>query len=178
VRSASQTPHNRCSAGADVLVVVEHIVGVVLGLDLGESPVDLIAIRLSHTTGVIVGVEEVDVDALSAVRFEGTEERPRPLRLGRADPPRTPKRSSSGTQATPAGPQPYATAASSSTVPRSSYGTSPPRTLAARLPTSSRSPGPHQAPQADIVDAPHLDRDLVGLTVLSVILTMILNLII
>lgn len=29
-------------------MVVEHVVGVVLGLDLGESPVDVIAIGLAH----------------------------------------------------------------------------------------------------------------------------------
>jgi hypothetical protein len=65
--------------------VVKHVVGVVLGLDLGESPVGVIAVGLSNAAGVVVGVEEVDVDALGAVRFEGTEERPRPLPLGRAD---------------------------------------------------------------------------------------------
>jgi hypothetical protein len=41
------SPLNR----ADVLVVVERVVGVVLGLDLGESPVDVIAVGLSNATG-------------------------------------------------------------------------------------------------------------------------------
>src|SRR5262245_31706548 len=71
------------SAGPDVLVVVEGVVGVVLGLDLGESPVDLIAVGLSNATGVVVGIKEVDVDAASAVRLEGMEESPRPSGLGR-----------------------------------------------------------------------------------------------
>src|SRR5688572_32903540 len=68
----------RASAGLDVLVVVEGVVRVVLGLDLGESPVDLIAVGLSNPAGVVVGIKEVDVDAASAVRLEGLEEPPRP----------------------------------------------------------------------------------------------------
>ena len=71
------------SAGLDVLVVVEGVVRVVLGLDFGESPVDLIAVGLSNPAGVVVGIEEVDVDAASAVRLEGLEEPPRPSGLGR-----------------------------------------------------------------------------------------------
>ena len=72
------------SAGLDVLVVVEGVVGVVLGLDLGESPVDLVAVGLSNPAGVVVGVEEVDVDAAGAVRFgRALEELPRPSGLGR-----------------------------------------------------------------------------------------------
>src|SRR5919109_770317 len=74
----------RCrSTGADVLVVVEGVVGVVLGLDLGESPVDVIAVGLSNAAGVVVGIKEVDVDAVGAVGLEGPEEPPRPGGLGR-----------------------------------------------------------------------------------------------
>jgi hypothetical protein len=51
--------------------VVEGVVRVVLGLDFGESPVDLIAVGLSNPAGVVVGIKEVDVDAASAVRLEG-----------------------------------------------------------------------------------------------------------
>ena len=61
----------RASARRDVLVVVEGVVGVVRGLDLGESPVDLIAVGLSNPAGAVVGVEEVDVDAAGAVRLKG-----------------------------------------------------------------------------------------------------------
>ena len=64
----------RCSTGADVLVVVEDVVGVVLGLDLGESPVDVIALGLSNAGAVVVGIKEVDVDAVGAVRLESSEE--------------------------------------------------------------------------------------------------------
>jgi hypothetical protein len=63
--------------------VVEGVVGVVLGLDLGESPVDLIAVGLSNPAGVVVGIKEVDVDAAGAVRLEGFEEPPRPSGLAR-----------------------------------------------------------------------------------------------
>src|SRR4029450_890901 len=73
----------RASDGLDVLVVVEGVVRVVLGLDFGESPVDLIAVGVSNATRVIVGIKEVDVDAASAVRLEGLEEPPRPSGLGR-----------------------------------------------------------------------------------------------
>src|SRR5262245_24492234 len=71
------------SAGADVLVVVEGVVRVVLGLDFGESPVDLIAVGLSNPAGVVVRIKEVDVDAASAVRLEGLKEPARPSGLGR-----------------------------------------------------------------------------------------------
>jgi hypothetical protein len=71
------------SPGLDVLVVVEDVVRVVLGLDFGESPVDPIAVCLSNPAGVVVGIEEVDVDAAGAVRLEGLEEPPRPSGLGR-----------------------------------------------------------------------------------------------
>src|SRR5262245_15026598 len=62
------------STRADVLVVMEGVVGVVLGLDLGESVVGVVAVGLSGAVGVFVGVEEVDVDAGGAVRLEGLEE--------------------------------------------------------------------------------------------------------
>src|SRR5262245_35707530 len=73
----------RASAGEDVLVVMEGVVRVVFGLDLGESPVDLIAVGLSNPVGVVVGIEEVDVDAAGAMRLEGLEEPTRPGGLGR-----------------------------------------------------------------------------------------------
>jgi len=43
--------------------VVEHIGRVVLGLDLRESTVGVVAVGLSNAD-VVVGVEEVDVDAV------------------------------------------------------------------------------------------------------------------
>src|SRR5918995_7335901 len=64
----------RASGGLDVLVVMEGVVGVVLGLDLGEPPVDAIAVGLPNPARVVVGIKEVDVDAASAVRLEGVEE--------------------------------------------------------------------------------------------------------
>ena len=39
--------------------MVEDVVGVVLGLDLGEPPVDVIAVSLSNAADVVVGIEEV-----------------------------------------------------------------------------------------------------------------------
>jgi hypothetical protein len=63
----------RASAGLDVVVVVEGVVGVVRGLDFGESAIDVIAVGLSNPAGVVVGIKEVDVDAARAVRFEGLE---------------------------------------------------------------------------------------------------------
>src|SRR4029450_590202 len=71
-----------CSTRADVLVVVEGVVRVVLGLDLSESPVDVIAVGLSNAAGVVVGIKEVDVDAGGAMRLEGLQEPPRPGGLG------------------------------------------------------------------------------------------------
>ena len=41
-----------------------------------------IAVGLSNAAGVVVGIEEVDVDAPRAVRLEGFEEPPRPSGLG------------------------------------------------------------------------------------------------
>ena len=63
--------------------MVEGVVGVVLGLDLGQSLVDVIAVGLSNAAGVVVGIKEVDVDAPGAVRLEGLEEPPCPSGLGR-----------------------------------------------------------------------------------------------
>jgi hypothetical protein len=59
----------------DVLVVVEGVVRVVLGLDFGESPVDLVAVGLPDPAGVVVGIKEVDVDAASAVRWRAWRNR-------------------------------------------------------------------------------------------------------
>ena len=58
--------------------MVEGVVRVVLGLDFGEPPVDLIAIGLANPAGVVVRIKEVDVDAAGAVRLQGFEEPPRP----------------------------------------------------------------------------------------------------
>src|SRR6202008_461632 len=66
------------SLGADVLVVVESVVGIVPGFDFGESPVDAIAVGLANAAIVVVGIQEVDVDAGGAMRLEGLEEPPRP----------------------------------------------------------------------------------------------------
>src|SRR5262245_16273355 len=57
---------------------MKDIVGVVPGLDLGEPAVDLISVRLSNPAGVVVGIEEVDVDAAGAVGLQGLEEPSRP----------------------------------------------------------------------------------------------------
>ncbi|MGH9117001.1 MAG: hypothetical protein ACRD0A_03725 [Acidimicrobiales bacterium] len=71
-------------AGLDVLVVVEHVRGVILRLDLGEPQVGVVAVGLANSAGVIVGIEEVDVDA-RAVGLESLEESPGPPGLVRAD---------------------------------------------------------------------------------------------
>src|SRR4029453_13333328 len=100
------------------------------------------------------------VSATSGTGCSSTTEIPRSARRTPASTrtstsPRKPKPSSSGTPARPAGPKPSATAASNSTVPRSSYGPSPPGTPAACLPTSSRAPELQQAQQADYARLQH-----------------------
>src|SRR5262249_8590953 len=70
-------------AGLDVLVVVEHVLGVVFRFDVGEPPVRVVAVGLADAAGVVVGVEEVHVDA-GGVGLEGGEELPGPRRLGGA----------------------------------------------------------------------------------------------
>ena len=57
----------------DVLVVVEHVLGVVLGFHFGEPPVGVIAVGLADAARVVVGVEEVHVDA-GTVGLQGVEE--------------------------------------------------------------------------------------------------------
>src|SRR5687768_14253702 len=52
---------------------MEGVVGVVLGFDLGEPSVDLVAIGLSNPAGVVVGIEKVDVYTGDAVRLECLE---------------------------------------------------------------------------------------------------------
>ena len=52
---------------------MEHVVGVVLGFDLGQPPVGFVAVGLADTARIVVGVEEVDVDA-GAVGLQGVEE--------------------------------------------------------------------------------------------------------
>ena len=59
--------------GLDVLVVVEHVLGVVLGFHFGEPPVGVIAVGLADAARVVVGVEEVHVDA-GTVGLQGVEE--------------------------------------------------------------------------------------------------------
>ena len=61
--------------------MVEDVVGVVPGLDLGEPPVGRIAVGRSNAAAVVVGIEEVDVDAARAVRSKGFQEPTRSARL-------------------------------------------------------------------------------------------------
>src|SRR5262245_20790520 len=63
--------------GADVLVVVEDVVGVVRGLHVHQTVVNGVAVRLADPIWVFVAAEEVDVDAF-AEAAEGGEEPPRP----------------------------------------------------------------------------------------------------
>lgn len=58
---------------ADVLVVVEDVVGVVLGFRVYQAVVDGGAVGVADPVRVFVGAKEVDVDAL-AVAVEGGEE--------------------------------------------------------------------------------------------------------
>ena len=57
---------------ADVLVVVEDVVGVVRGLHVYQPVVDGVAVRLADPVGVFVAAEEVDVAAF-AEAAEGGE---------------------------------------------------------------------------------------------------------
>src|SRR3546814_20716655 len=70
----------RAGASADVLVVVEDVVGVVRGLHVHQPVVDGVAIRLADPVGVFVAAEEVDVNAF-AEAAEGGEELSRPGRV-------------------------------------------------------------------------------------------------
>ena len=67
----------RAGAGADVLVMVEDVVGVVRGLHIHQPVVDGGAVRLADPVGVFVAAEEVDVNAF-AEAAEGGEKSPRP----------------------------------------------------------------------------------------------------
>jgi len=67
----------RAGAGADVLVVVEDVVGVVRALHIHQPVVDRGAVRLADPVGVFVAAEKVDVDAF-AERAEGGEKSLRP----------------------------------------------------------------------------------------------------
>src|SRR4029450_11217949 len=69
----SDLDSTRRRGGPDVLVVVEDVVGVVLGLDLGEPAVGVVAVRLADAAGVVVGVEKVHVDT-GTVGLQGGEE--------------------------------------------------------------------------------------------------------
>ena len=57
--------------------VVEGVVGVVLGLDLGESPADPVPVGLARPAGVVVGVEQPVVQAIGewAATWSFTEPR-------------------------------------------------------------------------------------------------------
>ena len=43
--------------------MVEDVLGVVRGLHFGQPPIRVVAVRLVDAAGVVVGVEEVHVDA-------------------------------------------------------------------------------------------------------------------
>src|SRR4029450_8392615 len=73
----SDPPTPSLNPGADVLVVVEDVVGVVRGLHVHQLVVNGVAVRLADPVGVFVAAEEVDVDAF-AETAEGGEEPPRP----------------------------------------------------------------------------------------------------
>jgi DNA polymerase family A len=81
-RAARQTPsfssvrlcHVARCGGLDVLVVVERVVGVVLGFHLGEPLVVGVAVGLADAARAVVGVQEVHIDA-GSMGLEGVEER-------------------------------------------------------------------------------------------------------
>ena len=73
----SEPPTPFTQPRADVLVVVEDVVGIVRGLHIHQPVVDGVAVRLADPFGVFVAAEEVDVDAF-AEAAEGGEELPRP----------------------------------------------------------------------------------------------------
>src|SRR5262245_10420016 len=68
---------SRAQPRADVLVVVEDVVGIVRRLYLHQPVVDGIAVRLADPVGVFVAAEEVDIDAF-AEAAQGGEKLPRP----------------------------------------------------------------------------------------------------
>ena len=65
--------HTITQPRADVLVVVEDVVGVVLGLHLHEPFVDGVAVRLADPVGLFVAGEEVDVDTFAEPAEGGGE---------------------------------------------------------------------------------------------------------
>src|SRR5262245_35611840 len=65
------------STRADVLIVMEDVVGVVPGLHLHQPVVNGVAVRLADPLGLFVATEEIDVDALPEPAESG-EEPPRP----------------------------------------------------------------------------------------------------
>ena len=65
MRTRPRPADARAGAGADVLIVVEDIVGVVRGLHLHQPVVDGVAVRLADPVGVFVAAEEVDIDAFA-----------------------------------------------------------------------------------------------------------------
>src|SRR3546814_20769304 len=78
MRTRPRGPADACAgAGADILVMVEDILGVVSGLHVHQPVVDGVAIGLTDPVGVFVAAEAVDVDAF-AEAAEGGEEPTRP----------------------------------------------------------------------------------------------------
>jgi hypothetical protein len=57
--------------------VVEDVVGIVLAFHARQPVVDVVSVRLADPVRLLVGAEEVDVDAV-AEAVEGGEEAPRP----------------------------------------------------------------------------------------------------
>ena len=64
----------------DVLVVVEDVLGVVCGLHIPKTPIDVVTVRVADPVGLFVVAEEVDVDAF-AESIEGGEESSCPGRV-------------------------------------------------------------------------------------------------
>src|SRR5215510_7236372 len=77
IAGAIGTTHTITQPRADVLVVVEDVVGVIRGLHVRQPVVDGVAVCLADAVGVFVAAEEVHVDAF-AEAAEGGEELPRP----------------------------------------------------------------------------------------------------
>src|SRR5262245_39926436 len=62
---------------ADVLVMVEDVVGVIPRLHVYQPVVDEVAVRLTDAVGIFIAAEKVDIYAC-AKSTEGGEESPRP----------------------------------------------------------------------------------------------------
>src|SRR5512145_2874522 len=77
VPRAGGTTHTITQTRADILVVVENVVGIVRGLHVHQPLIDGVAVRLADPVGAFVAAEEVDVHAF-AEAAEGGEKLPRP----------------------------------------------------------------------------------------------------